>query len=105
MTKEVKDVMFGNKVLVAAIALSMSCMVSWAVWVTVALFGRPDWAQVKQIIAVEAPYVQDRSSLDLRIKRLELEVSKERDDVRRVIERNTEAINNLKVEITKLSNR
>ena len=85
-----------DKALWAACTALVAGGVSWASWCTSQITNRPSRTQVNEMIQTQAPYVQDRKAIEERLNRL--------DDLGRVIERNTEAINLLRVEIARESN-
>ena len=81
-----------DKILFGVVALLCAGAVSWAGWTTITLFNCPSYEQVHKIVSTSAPYIEDRQFIRDRLKRSE-ETDKK---LIEVIERNTEAINNLK---------
>lgn len=61
--------------------------------------SRPTTQEVRHIVKSEAPYVADRKLIDAQLKRGEAMEMK----LTQTIERNTDAINALRLEIAKLS--
>lgn len=82
----------------ALIAGAVTGFSTWARWVTLSTGDRPTREEVKLMIRDEAPYTEDRNLILERLK----SVSGIEDKLLRTIERNTEAINSLKVEIARL---
>ena len=87
-----------DKVLFWCITGLVAGGVSWSGWVTLAIFERPTYAQTKADIKELAPYVEDRQMILAKIASME----ESKQQFSQVIERNTEAINALRVEIAKL---
>lgn len=69
--------------------------VSWAAWFTIRSFEQPTKADVLHMIESHAPYVEDRALIRQQLKSGE----KVNDRLMTVIEKNTEAINGLKLEM------
>lgn len=81
-----------------AISAIIAGFVSWAGWLTVALWATPDTTEVRRMIAAETPYVEDRQLIMASLE----QIYKTNDRLSGVIERNTDAINALRIELAKL---
>lgn len=75
----------------------MGLMVPWSAWVTVSLLARPDRSETKSIIQMESPYVRDQKLLESQVQSFKLV----EDRLSRVIDRNTQAIEALRLELAK----
>lgn len=72
--------------------------VSWAAWITIETTSHIDSKEAAEIVHTSAPYLKDRELIRSQVESA-AETGK---DMRRVIEKNTEAINALTVEIAKM---
>jgi hypothetical protein len=71
--------------------------IAWAVFVTSAVFARPDRSAVVGLIETRAPYVEDRKAISQELAAIRSSHAK----ISGVIDRNTEAINLLRIELAK----
>lgn len=88
----------GWKVLGVVATAALTATVSWGWWATQAILDRPTVAQTAQLIQKTAPYAQDRGMISAQIKHVDSMEGR----LVSVIDRNTEAINMLRVEIAKI---
>jgi len=72
--------------------------ITFGAWSTMAIVDRPSRAEVDKMIRERAPYIEDRRMILDQLQRMSQSDAK----LTSVIERNTEAINSLKVELAKL---
>lgn len=88
-----------DKALAGLAAIIVGGGVTWASWVTMAIVARPTLAQVEKQIKTEHPVTaEDKGRLEERINNMQ---SLER-SLAEVIAGNTEAINELRIEIARL---
>tara|TARA_R110000824_G_scaffold40564_6_gene121507 strand:- start:719 stop:997 length:279 start_codon:yes stop_codon:yes gene_type:complete len=69
--------------------------IAWAVFVTSAVFARPDRSAVVGLIESRSPYVEDRKAISQELAAIRSSHGK----ISGVIDRNTEAINLLRIAI------
>lgn len=86
-----------SKIAWGLLAILMTGALSWCAWVTAGMMDRPDTAGVYKIVETAAPYTRDKAAIDAKldhVKQVEAKLAE-------VIEKNTDAINHLRVEIVK----
>lgn len=88
-----------DKILFWSTTALVTGAVTWSAWVTLEVSSHPNRSEVESMIQQRAPYIQDRKAIMDQLQRIEDSEEK----ALLVIERNTEAITGLKVELAKLS--
>ena len=89
-----------DKVLLALSAIVVTGGVSWCGWMTSRAASIVPAEEIRRLIQTEAPYTADKKTIAH-----QLEMSQRSDErLTEVIEKNTEAINSLRIEISKRTN-
>ncbi len=84
-------------VLLKLVSGAMVFVVTWAGWATTEIVGRPDTGQVAEMIRTQAPYVEDRKAIEAQLS----VVAENSNQLRDVIQKNTDAIVALRVELSR----
>lgn len=87
-----------SKFAMAMLGMICAGAITWCGWVTNEVANKPTAEEVRQLIETAAPYVKDKGTIEARLE----QVAKLEDRLSLVIDRNTEAINALRVEIAKM---
>ena len=87
-----------EKILVGIVGLLALGATTWCGWVTNSLVYKTTADDVKEIVKTEAPYIEDRNLIKQQITQL----SGFSEKLTEVIQRNTDAINSLKIELAKI---
>lgn len=88
---------YKDRVLMALVGLLCTGGVAWCGWITLKASEIIPAAEIRQIIRTDSPYVEDRKTISIQLE----EMKKSDDKLGLVIDRNTEAINALRVEIAR----
>ena len=75
--------------------------VTWCTWATLEIVDRPNKTEVRRMVTSEAPYLADRAVILKELGRLE----SIEDKLTQVIQNNTAAINDLRVQLAKIEAR
>ena len=101
MTSDVLTTKDTSKFAVWLLGLICAGAITWCGWMTKEVVDKPTIDEVRHLIETSAPYVKDKGTIEARLD----QVAKLEDRLSLVIDRNTEAINALRVEIAKMEKR
>lgn len=90
-----------NRLLFWGVTAAIAMHVGWAGWVTSETYNSPDREETILLIESHAPYVQDRAAIKVQLDQ-STEVTRE---LATAMDRQTEAITALKIEIARMGGR
>lgn len=92
-----KTAAWKDKVLYGILAAVCAGVISWGSWASVKVNSQPDRAEVVHMIETHAPYIEDRNMIMRHLERNDQSLRM----ISQVIDRNTEAINQLRIGLAK----
>jgi len=91
---------YKDRVLMALVGLLCTGGVGWCGWITAKASEIIPADEIRQLIRTDSPYVVDRKTIGIQLE----EMKRSDEKLGMVIDRNTEAINALRVEIARGNN-